>query len=136
MLRKIGIENPKVAVLSSVEKVNPKQPDTLEAAQLKEMNQKGEIADCIVEGPISLDLALQEESAKIKGYSSPVAGDADMLLFPDIVCGNIAGKGMGFFGDAKSMDVVLGLEVPVVFGSRGGPISGKYNSMCLAARLS
>ena len=136
LLRKIGIENPKVAVLSSVEKVNPKQPDTLEAAQLKEMNQKGEIADCIVEGPISLDLALQEESAKIKGYSSPVAGDADMLLFPDIVCGNIAGKGMGFFGDAKSMDVVLGLEVPVVFGSRGGPISGKYNSMCLAARLS
>ena len=135
LLNKIGIENPKVAVLSSVEKVNPKQPDTLDAAELKEMNQKGEIANCIVEGPISLDLALQEESAKIKGYESLVAGDADVLIFPDIVVGNIAGKGMGMFGDAESMDVILGLEVPVVFGSRGGPARGKYNSMCLAARL-
>lgn len=135
LLNKIGIDNPKVAVLSSVEKVNPKQPDTVDAAALKEMNQKGEIANCVVEGPISLDLALQEESAKIKGYESPVAGDADVLIFPDIVVGNIAGKGMGLFGDAQSMDVILGLEVPVVFGSRGGPAKGKYNSMCLAARL-
>lgn len=135
LLHGIGIEEPKVAVLSSVEKVNPKQPDTLEAAELKERNQKGEIAGCVVEGPISLDLALQAESAKIKGYESPVAGDADILVFPDIVVGNIAGKGMGFFGDAQSMDVILGLEVPVVFGSRGGPARGKYNSMCLAARL-
>ena len=135
LLNKIGIDNPKVAVLSSVEKANPKQPDTVDAAALKEMNQKGEIANCVVEGPISLDLALQEESAKIKGYESPVAGDADVLIFPDIVVGNIAGKGMGLFGDAQSMDVILGLEVPVVFGSRGGPAKGKYNSMCLAARL-
>ena len=135
LMHKIGIEEPKIAVLSSVEKVNPKQPDTVDAAALKEMNEKGEIKGCIVEGPISLDLALQKESAAIKGYTSPVAGDADVLVFPDIVVGNIAGKGMGLFGDAQSMDVVLGLEVPLVFGSRGGPAKGKYNSMCLAARL-
>ena len=135
LLNKIGIECPKVAMLSSVEKVNPKQPDTVEANELKERNQRGEIANCVVEGPISLDLALDPESAKIKGYDSPVAGDADVLIFPDIVVGNIAGKGMGFFGDAQSMDVILGLDVPVVFGSRGGPSKGKYNSMCLAARL-
>lgn len=135
LMNKIGIAEPKVAVLSSVEKVNPKQPDTLDAAALKEMNEKGEIRNCVVEGPISLDLALIPEAAEIKKYDSPVAGDADILLFPDIVTGNIAGKGMGYFGDAQSMDVVLGLEVPVVFGSRGGPARGKYNSMCLAARL-
>lgn len=135
LMHKIGIQKPKVAVLSSVEKVNPKQPDTLDAAALKEMCHNGEIGGCFVEGPISIDLALQKESAEIKKFESPVAGDADILVFPDVVAGNIAVKGMGIMGGAQSMDVVLGLQVPVVFGSRGGPSKGKYNSICLAARL-
>ncbi|MCR5845924.1 MAG: phosphate butyryltransferase Ptb [bacterium] len=132
-LTKLGIENPKVAVLSSTERVNPKQQDTVEAAELKAMNERGEITGCIVEGPISLDLALMAESAKTKGYSSPVAGDADLLMVPDIVSGNLLVKGIGIFGGPKSMDAVLGCVVPIVFGSRGGPIEAKYNSIVLAA---
>ena len=133
MLHAIGVETPKVAVLSSIEKVNPKQRDTVEADELKQMNRRGEIEGCIVEGPISLDLAIQKESAEIKGYESPVAGDADLLVVPDILCGNMLIKGIGYFGDAKDASLVLGLEVPVLFGSRGGPIEGKYRSMALAA---
>ena len=133
MLHAVGIETPKVAVLSSIEKVNPKQKDTVEADMLKQMNQRGEIAGCIVEGPISLDLAIQKEAAEIKGYQSPVAGDADLLVVPDILCGNMLIKGIGYFGDAKDASLILGLEVPVLFGSRGGPIEGKYRSMALAA---
>ena len=133
MLHAVGVEMPKVAVLSSIEKVNPKQPDTVEADQLKKMNQNGEIRGCIVEGPISLDLAIQKESAEIKGYESPVAGDADLLVVPNILCGNMLIKGIGYFGNAKDASLILGLEVPVLFGSRGGPIEGKYRSMALAA---
>ena len=84
----LGVEQPKVAILAAVEKVNPKMKETVEAAEIKEEGVDG----CIIEGPISYDLAMDPASAPIKGYVSPVAGDADLLVVPDIVSGNIAAK--------------------------------------------
>ena len=136
LLHSLGLEEPKVAALAAVERFNPKMPETVDAAELKRRNEAGELTGCIVEGPISLDLAVLRESAKTKGYESPVAGEADMLLVPDIVSGNLLVKALGIFGGAKSADVVLGCKVPIVFGSRGGPIAAKYNSIALAARNS
>ena len=83
-MNSMGIDMPKVAVLAAAEEVNPKMPETEDAAELKRRNREGLIKDCIVEGPISLDLALEKEAAEIKGYHSPVAGDADLLVFPDL----------------------------------------------------
>jgi phosphate butyryltransferase len=136
LLKRIGVELPKVALLSAAEKVNPKLPDSLQAEAIKQLNDADEITGCIIEGPISLDLAIDKQAAAIKNYQSPVAGDADALIVPDIVSGNLLIKGMGFFGDIITADVVLGLEVPLVFGSRGGPAEGKLRSIALAALVS
>ena len=88
-MNRLGYEEPKVCVLAASETPNPKMPESMEAAALKEMNQKGEIENCIVEGPISFDLAMVKEKAEIKGYESPCAGDADILIVPNIHAGNI-----------------------------------------------
>ena len=132
-MHKIDVPEPKVAVLSAVEKATDKMPDTMDGLELKKRNQEGKLTGCIVEGPISFDLAIFPDAAKIKKYESPVAGDADILLFPDILAGNIATKAMGYFGEPKNADIVLGCEVPIVFGSRGGPVEGKYVSIGLSA---
>ena len=92
VMNRLGYEEPKVCVLAASETPNPKMPESMEAAALKEMNQKGEIENCIVEGPISFDLAMVKEKAEIKGYESPCAGDADILIVPNIHAGNILGK--------------------------------------------
>ncbi|MDR2673251.1 MAG: hypothetical protein LBC35_08300 [Coriobacteriales bacterium] len=136
MMHRIGVTQPKVALLSAVEKVNPKMPDTQDADAIKQKYLKGEITGCIVEGPISFDLAIDKDAAAIKKYSSPVAGDADVLIVPDMVAGNLLIKGMGFFGQMQTADLVIGLEVPVVFGSRGGPVEGKLRSIALAVLVS
>jgi phosphate butyryltransferase len=136
LLRRIGVENPKVALLGAVEKVNPKMPDTVDADAIKQLNLEGKLTGCVVEGPISLDLAMSKEAAAVKNYASPVAGDADALIVPDIVSGNLLIKGMGLFGDIITADLVLGLEVPIVFGSRGGPAKGKLRSIALATLVS
>ena len=106
--KKLGVTNPKIACVTAVEKVNPKMPETVDAAELKRMNQEGLIKDCIVEGPISLDLAVNRESAQRKKYESPVAGDADVLLVPNIQVGNITHKAMLEFGNGKMAGVVIG----------------------------
>jgi phosphotransacetylase len=133
LLHALGIENPKVAVLSSVEKLNPKMPDAVDGDALKRMNQNGEIAGCIVEGPISFDLATSGDSARIKGYDSPVAGDADLFIVPDICAGNILAKSLTGFGDAGTAGTVLGAKVPVILTSRSAEASDKYYSIALAA---
>jgi len=136
MMNALGIETPKVAVLASVEKVNPKMPETLDAYALKQMNLNGEIKNCIVEGPISFDLATSEEAARIKGYESPVAGDADLLIVPDITAGNILVKCLTGFAGAQTAGTVLGARAPVIFTSRSAEASDKYFSIALAACLS
>ena len=117
--KKLGIENPKIACVAAVEKVNPKMPETVDAAELKKMNEEGVIKDCIVEGPISLDLAVNADSAKRKKYASPVAGDADVILVPNIQVGNVAHKSMLQFGNGKMAGVVIGAKCPIVINSRG-----------------
>lgn len=132
-LARMGITNPKVAVLSSAETVNEKLPDSVEAASLKAMNQAGEIGGCIVEGPISYDLAICREAAETKGYDSPVAGDADLLLCPGIVVGNTLLKALRHSAGALTAGLVVGGRVPVVLTSRASSAADKYRTMVMAA---
>ena len=133
MFNTLGFETPKIAVMASVEKLNPKMPETVDADALKKMNEDGEIKNCVVEGPISFDLATSLESAKIKGYDSPVAGDADLLVVPDITSGNLLAKSLTGMGGSLTAGTVLGAKVPVVFTSRSAEASDKYYSIALAA---
>ena len=123
----LGVEQPKVAILAAVEKVNPKMKETVEAAEIKEEGVEG----CIIEGPISYDLAMDPASAPIKGYVSPVAGDADLLVVPDIVSGNIAAKTITVIGGGRTGGVVLGAKVPVLLVSRAASADDKYMSIVI-----
>ena len=125
----LGVEQPKVAILAAVETVNPKMKETVEAAEIKEEGVEG----CIIEGPISYDLAMDPASAPIKGYVSPVAGDADLLVVPDIVSGNIAAKTITVIGGGRTGGVVLGAKVPVLLVSRAASADDKYMSIVIAA---
>ena len=135
MLKALGYSEPKVAVLASVEKLNLKMPETVDADELRKMNLNGEITDCIIEGPISLDLAISAESARIKGYRSPVAGDADLLIVPDITAGNLLVKCLTVLAGAQTAGCVLGARVPAILVSRSAEASDKYYSIALAACL-
>ena len=135
-LKALGYENPKIAAVAAVEKVNPKMPETVEARELKEMNERGEIKDCVVEGPISLDIALDKECADIKGFESPVAGDADVILVPNIQVGNILGKSITIIAKGNMAGFVVGAQVPIVFCSRGSSAKEKFLSLALAAAVS
>lgn len=134
-LRTLGIEEPKVAVLAAIEKVNPKMPETVEAAQLKEMAGNGRFGHCIVEGPISYDLAMDPQAAAAKGYESPVAGDPDLLVVPDIVSGNVLAKSLTCTGGAKTCGTVLGAMAPLVLTSRSATADDKYMSILLGALI-
>ena len=129
----MGYVKPKVAVLAAVEKVNPKMPETVDADMLKKMNQNGEIKNCIVEGPISYDLAMSAESAKIKGFESPVIEDTDILVVPNITTGNILGKSLLYSAGAKMAGFIVGAKVPIVLTSRGSSAEEKYLSLVLSA---
>lgn len=132
-LRTLGYDKPKVAVLAAVEKVNPKMPETVDADALKTMNKSGELADCIVEGPISYDLTMSKESAAIKGFESPVTGDADIVLVPNITVGNVLGKSLIYSAGAKMAGFIVGAKVPIVLTSRGSTSEEKYLSLVLSA---
>ena len=133
VFRNLGYERPKVAVLAAVEVVNPKMPESVDADLLKKMNQNGEIADCIVEGPISYDLMISPESAEIKGYKSEVTGDTDILVVPNITVGNILGKSLVYSAEAKMAGIVVGAKVPIGLTSRGSSAEEKYLSIVLSA---
>lgn len=133
LFQALGVKQPKVAALAAVEKVNEKMPETVDAHALKEMNVRGELPGCVVEGPISYDLCMDPEAAAIKGYQSPVAGAPDILLVPDIVTGNILAKSLTCTGGAKTFGIVCGAKVPIVLTSRAAPAEDKYRSIVLAA---
>ncbi len=133
--RAIGVEKPKVAVLAAVEKVNPSMPATVEADQLTKMNERGEIKDCLVYGPLAMDNAVSKDSAKLKGIDSEVAGDADIFLAPDIEAGNILYKTLTFLGGAKSAGIVVGAKAPVIITSRADTAVDKFNSIVLASLI-
>ena len=133
VLHALGNECPKVACLCAVEKLNPKMPETVDADALKKMNADGEIPGCIVEGPISFDLAIKQGAAAIKGYESPVAGDADLLLVPDITSGNVLVKCMTDYAGATTAGTIVGAKCPIIITSRSAEASDKYYSIALAA---
>lgn len=129
-----GVECPKVAPLAAVEVVNPKMPVTLEAAELTKMNEEGKITGCIVDGPLSLDIALYKEAAEEKGaLGRKVAGDADILLFPDIHAGNLVYKAIVHMVDVKNGCILTGTKAPVILTSRSDTFETKVNSIALAA---
>ena len=132
-LRAMGYDEVKVGVLACVEKVNPKMPETVEADALKQMNLRGEITGCIVEGPISYDCAVSREIADFKGFQSPVAGEVDVLVAPNIHAGNIMGKMLACTAGAKMAGFIVGAYVPIVLTSRGSTPLEKYNSIAIAA---
>ncbi len=132
-LRAMGYECPKVGVLACVEKVNPKMPETLDAAELARRNRDGELTGCIVEGPISYDCAIDADIAAMKGYKGQIAGDVDILLAPNIHAGNIMGKMLACTCKAKMAGFIVGAKCPIVLTSRGSSAEEKYLSIVVSA---
>ncbi|MGE5630262.1 MAG: phosphate butyryltransferase [Caulobacteraceae bacterium] len=131
----LGNENPKVAVLTAVEKVNPKMQATLDAAELVKMNEEGTIKGCIIGGPFALDNAVSEEAAKHKGIDHPVAGHADILMVPVIEAGNMLYKSMVFFARGKNAGIIVGAKAPVVLTSRADSDEAKLNSIAIGVLM-
>lgn len=129
----IGIDNPKVAPLCAVEFVNPSMQATVDAAELSQMNKRGEIKGCIIDGPLALDNAISKESAEHKGIYSDVAGEADILLVPNIEAGNLLGKSLTYFAGAESAGLIVGAKCPIVLVSRADSVKSKLYSIALGA---
>ncbi|RKM56656.1 phosphate butyryltransferase [Butyrivibrio sp. X503] len=133
--RACGVDCPKVAPLAAVEVVNPKMPVTVEAAELTKMNEAGEIKNCIVDGPLSMDLAIDPEAAQHKAgaLDRKIVGDADILLFPDIHAGNLTYKTIVRLAKVKNGNILTGTKAPVILTSRSDSVEVKVNSIALAA---
>jgi phosphate butyryltransferase len=131
----LGNELPKVAVLAATEQVMPKMPACVDAALISKMADRGQINGALVEGPLALDVAIDKESAEIKKINSPVAGDADCLVFPNIESGNVFYKANTKLAGGEQGAIVVGAKVPAVLSSRGDSIKTKLYSIALAAIL-
>lgn len=135
LMHQLGVEEPLVAVLAAVETVNAEMPATLDAAALTVMAARGQIAGARVDGPLAFDNAISMAAAETKGIVSPVAGQADILLVPDLEAGNMLAKQLIYFADAIAAGLVLGARVPIVLTSRADPLTARMASAALA-RLS
>ena len=134
--RACGIENPKVAPLCAVEVVNPKMQCTVDADELTKLNQKGDIKNCIVDGPMSLDMAISREACEHKGVlNRKITGDADILLFPDIHTGNVAYKMLVHTSHFLNGAILSGTSAPVILTSRSDSVATRVNSIALASVL-
>jgi phosphate butyryltransferase len=131
-MNKLGISKPKIAVLGAIEMVNENMQATLDAALLSKMNQRDQIKNCIIDGPLAFDNAVSFESAKHKKIKSDVAGDTDLLLIPDIEVGNVLYKSLVFFAHAKVASIILGASAPIVLTSRSDSEQSKFDSILLA----
>ena len=130
----VGVAKPKVAIIAATEQVLPSQPATIEAAMLAKMVDRGQIKGCVADGPLALDVAIDRESVEIKGLVSPVAGDADCLLFPNIESGNVFYKANSkLVPGVKQAGILVGAKVPCVLSSRADSIDTKLNSIAIAA---
>lgn len=132
----LGIDTPKVAMICAVEKVSKKMPATVEAKEVVEIFENGGIKGCIVGGPFAIDNAVSEEAAKHKGIDHPVAGNADVLVAPDIEAGNILNKSMEYFGQAEKAGIIMGAKTPIVLTSRASSGEAKFNSIALGVLVS
>ncbi|WP_417770208.1 bifunctional enoyl-CoA hydratase/phosphate acetyltransferase [Stappia sp.] len=135
LARAMGIDEPKVAILSAVETVNPKLRSTLDAAALCKMADRGQITGALVEGPLAFDNAINPQAAREKGIRSPVAGVADILVVPDLEAGNILAKQLTFLAGADAAGVVLGARVPIILTSRADAERTRLASCAVAAKL-
>ncbi|MBJ8350024.1 bifunctional enoyl-CoA hydratase/phosphate acetyltransferase [Streptococcus zalophi] len=132
----LGYQMPRVAVLASLENVNPAMPDTIDAALLAKMNDRKQIKDCIVDGPLAYDNATSKEAAKQKKVGGPVAGHAQILLVPNLTVGNVLTKSLVYDARKTVASAVVGLNVPIVFTSRSESEDGKLATIALATYLS
>ena len=128
----LGRTMPKVAILAAVETVNPKMPATLDAAALCKMADRGQITGGILDGPLAMDNAISPEAAKTKGIKSEVAGDADILLAPDLEAGNMLAKELTFLANADAAGIVLGARVPIILTSRSDSVRARMASCGVA----
>jgi phosphate butyryltransferase len=131
----LGIKTPKIAGVCAVENVNLKMPATIDAAVLSMMSQRGQLGDCIFEGPLGLDNAVSLDAAKIKGIKTSIAGDVDVLLFPSVESGNITVKALNYLSGTQWGGIVLGAKCPIVLVSRADSYEAKLNSIALAVSI-
>ena len=135
-LQKLGCEKPLISAVCGAEAVSPKIRETVDAAALKQACLDGEQGNCYLEGPISFDLAMNPESAKIKKYESPVVGNSDMLLVPSLATGNIMVKALLQYANAQMAGCIVGAKCPIALISRSASYEEKYYSLLLCALLS
>ena len=133
LVRALGFDQPKVAILSAMETVNPKVPSTVEAAALYKMADRKQITGGILDGPLALDNAINLAAAQIKKIDSPVAGLADILVVPDLEAGNMLAKSLTFLADADAAGIVLGARVPIILTSRADSVTTRLASCAVAA---
>jgi phosphate butyryltransferase len=131
--KSLGIEKPKLAVIAATEQMSPGMQACVDAAILSKMAERGQIADAYVDGPLAVDVAIDEEAKEIKKVSGIVAADADCMLFPNIEAGNVFYKTVGKFTNAQLAAMVVGAKAPCVLSSRGDTTETKLNSIALAA---
>lgn len=136
LANKLGIEVPKVALVAAVEVVNEEMPETMNAAILTKAGKRGQLGKCLIDGPLGMDLAVSQESTKIKGIVSEVAGDADIIVVPDISCGNISAKALLYLGGIKIAGYIAGALKPCIMLSRSDSKETKLNSMALGVLTS
>lgn len=132
---RLGIGVPKVALLAAVETVNPDMPETVDAAILAKMAQRGQLGKVVVDGPVAFDLAVSSQAAEIKGVESPIAGETDIFLVPDIATANISVKALIYLGKVKVGGIVVGAKAPIVLLSRADTAEIKLNSIALGALI-
>jgi phosphotransacetylase len=129
----LGIKNPKIAILAAVETVNPRMISTIDAAALCKMAERGQITGAILDGPLAFDNAISLAAAQAKHINSPVAGDADILLVPDLEAGNMLAKELTFLANADAAGIVLGARVPIILTSRADDVRARLASCAVAA---
>jgi phosphate acetyltransferase len=132
LVRILGVERPKVAILSAVETVTDKIPSTIDAAALCMMSLRGQIEGGILDGPLAFDNAISKEAAETKGIRSDVAGDPDILLVPDLEAGNMLAKQLTFLAGAEAAGIVLGARVPIILTSRADSVRARIASCAIA----
>jgi phosphate butyryltransferase len=131
----LGVEEPKVAILAATEMVNPEMPANMDAANLSKMAERGQIRGGLVDGPLALDNAISFKAAQMKGIESRVAGQADILITPDVESGNILAKALSYFAKGHMAGVVVGAKCPIVMPSRSDPPEQKLLSLALGVYL-
>lgn len=135
LMHALGYEQPKVACLAAQELVNPKMQDTIDAALLSKMADRGQIKGCLVDGPLAFDIAYSMEAVAIKGIKSEVAGQADIMLAPDLTVANAAMKAVNYVGKKEISTLVCGARVPLVFPSRSSSLTSRLLSLAMAVCL-